>query len=229
MNLRRSSNNNLQAYSIAEEMLIISDEISRHYSPVAPIKTSKSTAKTDLSAQKLLEVSDNISLYYAPKTTPDITSLTILGIDPRHLYVYWNIAEDNARSLLQTMNSDELMLRIYSQPEHDTVHAQSTPLLELPIHNIQFQKQIKVPIARGPTVYSAYIGKCPSKKIFLSLVKSNELHTCVPVTATALSNSAIDFKNTELIEPMHSQSFFSTENLHYAATNQSGQRKSTCQ
>jgi hypothetical protein len=209
-------------------MLIISDEISRHYSPIAPIKTPKNTSKTDLSAQELLEVSDNISLYYAPKTTTDITDLTVLAIDPRHIYVYWNIAEDNARPLLQSMNSDELMLRIYSQPEHNKLHAQSTPLLEIPVHNIQFQKKIKVPKASEQTVYFAYIGKCPSKNTFISLVKSNELHTGIPVTATH-SNQAIASADKMLIKPMPSHSFFSTENLHYAATNQSGQRKITLQ
>ena len=169
MNLRCYSNNNIQTSPIAEEMLIISDKISRHYSPIAPIKISKNTADTDLSAQQLLEVSDNISLYYTPKTTSDITDLTVLAIDPRHLYVYWNLAEDNARSLLQIMNSDELLLRIYSQSEQDKLHSGSNPLFEIPVHNVQFQKKIKVPIASEQTVYSAYIGKSPSKNTFISI------------------------------------------------------------
>ncbi len=228
MNLRCYSDKIFQFSSAAQELLQISNEISHNYLPIAPSKKSEKKTNAGLSAQELLKVSQNISRYYAPQKTSKNTSLTLLAIDPCHLYVNCNLAENNLSPLLHAMNNNELTLRVYSQPEQNKALTHFKPFSENTIHNIQFQKIIKIPKTCEHTVYYAYIGKNTLQNDFISLAKSNDIHTCISASSTTPSANAVDFEKRNLAKPIYSHSLFNTPK-HYAATNQSGQRKKIVQ
>ncbi len=216
---RQHSDNTILPHISAKEMFKVSHEISRNYSPVAPLVSSKKQINASISAKELLEVSDNISLYYAPRKTSDNTHLTLLIVDPNHLYVHWNLANNQARLLLNTIYSDELVLRIYSHPSRDVGQSLSKPIFEQSIHNFQFQQEIKIPEPKQQTVYSGYIGKALSENNFVSLVKSNHLHVDNPLNSTKTPRNYFAANSPIQLLTINQ---FNSNTPHFADTNPSG-------
>lgn len=224
------SDNKFQAPISAKEMFKISHEISNDFCPAAPVKNDKTSAKDKLSAKELLKVSQNIGLYFAPKILPDISKLTLLAIDPRHLYVYWNLAENQPNSLLQSMHKDKLVLRIYSQLKNDKKATNSKPFIEIPIQNIRHQKTINVPLAHKQTLYSACIGNPSPTDSFTSLVKSNELDVSkgnMPFAADSSVATEDTEENNEPFEAIALPHFSSPTSTYYTSSNHSGLGKTT--
>jgi len=209
----------LQSVISAQEMLGISHQISRDFSPTAP--KPENSEKITLSKQDLLEISQNISLYYAPKNASSIQDLTLLAINPQHFYIHWNLGENNSHLLLPAMLNDELVLRIYAQSETKADQVNSIPIVELLVHNIQQQKKITIPFTDNQTVYSAYIGRCNAEDKFNSLIKSNILHISSGNTAPSHSNEYIKAVSDDIFfEPMKMPN---TTKSHYASSNRSAQ------
>lgn len=212
----------------AKEMRNISKKISHKFSPVPPIKSCNTAVKKKISGPELLKISQNINLYFAPKAVLNKTKLALLSVDPRHIYVYWNLCNNNTNTLLQSMHNNELLLRIYSQPIQGDTQIKPQALIEVPVHNFQSQQNITVPKVNDETTYSAHIGKIVSKNEFTALLSSNELHISKDNTRF---NSSPQINNTNFISedslspPVEHHSFSNSSTLHYAGTNHSGHRK----
>lgn len=219
-----SSDNESQALISAKEMIKISNEISRKYSPAIPspakVVTNQATintVKSDLPTQNLRQVSDNISLYYAPKLTSTTKKLTLLSIDPQHIYIYWNLGTNRTTPLLQTMHNDGLVLKIHSLTNQGQI--KNNLIYELPVHSFQYQEKIKIPVTCNQIMYSASIGKYSKNRDFVSLVRSNDLHI---YKGEILSTTPSVNKNTSKLIDNHS--FFDNTQAHFASNNHSGQR-----
>ncbi len=158
------------------ELLKISHEISEKFTPKRATQLTKAKPKKLYSSAELLKISDDISHYYAPKMSSQKNYLRLLSVDPRHIYVYWNLNQSNNNTLLKTMHQNELTLRIYEQTEFNTAPIPAEPVIEMPVHNFQYQKKLTIPTLDKPSCFSAYIGECIDKSSFNSLVESNELH-----------------------------------------------------
>jgi len=220
------SGKNIQPSISSTELFKISDEISRKFSPVPADKLDSKTNTPRPSTSELLEVSQKINLYYAPKAVSADKCLTLLSVDPRHIYVYWNLNNDNPNALLHTMNSNELVLRVYSQPELNNSPIKPIPLLELPVHDFQHQQKIPVPIASQATLYSASIGKPTAENKFLPVIKSNELHVSRGGGSFISPHSKDDNDLMSHYDFMTAISSYQPEpSKHYASTNLSGRGK----
>lgn len=222
-----SSDNASQALISAKEMIKISHEISRKHSPVIPSpakavtnRTTISTVKSNLSTQYLRQVSHNISLYYPPKLTSTTEKLTLLSIDPQHIYIYWNLGTNHTTPLLQTMHSDGLVLKIHSLTNQGQI--KNNLIYELPVHSFQYQEKIKIPIMGEQTMYSASIGKYGASRDFVSLVKSNDLHVYKGEILSTTPSVNKNEKNTSKL--IDNYSFFNNTQTHFASSNHSGQR-----
>lgn len=232
MSLSYPSDDGFQASISTQEMFNVSDEISRDFSPTAPIKLKSNPTKINLSCKELLEASQNISLYYAPKLSSSTKELTLLSIAPQQFYTYWNLGEKHSHLLLSTMHNNELVLRIYAQPEQRKPPVNSKSIFECPIHKIQGQQKIRVPSVNRDTMYSATIGKSTSNNEFFSLIISNELHT---LKENNLTRSIKEDKGTnnslyskdKLIDFISSPFFSSMTKSYYPSTNRSGRGKNT--
>lgn len=218
-----SSGNTIVLNIPTKEMLRISLDISRAFAPTAPIKATN-TSNQSITSSELLKVSQNISQYYSPKTISNTKKLTMLAVNPQQLYIYWNLGINNSPSLLPSISNNELMLRIYSQSEKDNRYMDSELIFEKVIHTFQHQQKISIPVAKGPLVYSAYIGNSIADKDFTSVIKSNELHILKgdEPFLHPLNESSPITNNSHLI----SSSPASTNTLSsYANSNRSGQGK----
>jgi Domain of unknown function (DUF4912) len=142
-----------------QEILEISQEISRRYSPVATAKlTQPITPEFGLSPTEMLEISEEISRKYALQTFVDSPQLVLLPVDPHHLYAYWSPAQEKITSVLKD-DSHEIVLRIYPQPDENTKTPPIQSWFDVVIDNSQTQQKVPLPAQVNANAYSATIGK----------------------------------------------------------------------
>ncbi len=159
-----------------DDLLKISDEISKKYTPKKTLLVAKSKTEAQFKSAELLKISNDISHYYAPKLLIKKKYLRLLSVDPGHIYVYWNLHQTNNNALQKSISQNELALRIYKQTEDKFSPILSKPVIEIPVHNFQYKKKLSIPIHNQATCYSASIGEYKSEQKFMTLVESNALH-----------------------------------------------------
>lgn len=143
----------------SQEILEISQEISRSYSPVAKAKLAQPTApEFRLSPTEMLQISEEISRKYALQTFADSPQLVLLPVDPHHLYAYWSPDQDKRISLSKD-ESNEIVLRIYPQPHENTKNPPTQSWFDVVIDNSQTQQKVPLPAQANANAYSATIGK----------------------------------------------------------------------
>ena len=227
MPLSYSSRNTITASLSKAEMLSIAYDISQKYTPTAPLKKVSNVSKKSLTSRELLEVSQNISQYYSPKTISNIKNLRLLAINPRQLYIYWNLGANNSHSLLPSIFNNDLVLRVYSRPEKGDIQENVKLIFEKHINDFQHQQKITVPVAKNNWVYTAYIGNSSAEKDFAPIIQSNQLHVsngnkagcCFTDEPPYISDS-----DTPALPIKTSLSSNDTPS-HYASSNHSGQGK----
>ena len=97
------------------EILEISQEINRDFSPLLPVKTNNTIYNKNISPQEMLDISETINLNFAPKMSNNQTQLMLLPVDPNHIYAYWNPNKDNSFPMEKNDRPPQkLTLRIYS-------------------------------------------------------------------------------------------------------------------
>ena len=236
MELQHSSGNKFQTKLSRKEMFEISNEISKNYSPAVSEKLPEQKNTLNLSGQDLLEISQNISLYFAPRISTNINKLVVLPIDPQHLYAYWELDDNKAHTISQSMFNNELTLRVYSRLEGNRDVRQSSPLAEIAIHEFHSRQRIKLPAPEKATAYSATIGKAIPENGFVPLLDSNNTHTFygTPEYFEGIKSEACsaDFDNAvdnnfqaKLIDDGASKNAKSSVKEHYASTNYSAKGK----
>lgn len=173
----------------SQEILGISQEISRIYSPVASVKSPRSAAIT-LSPKELFEISEEITRKYTPKILNHIThtpDLVLLPIDPENLYASWNLG-DAAITSTPKDGSLEIVLRIYPQPD-ENIKATTKVWFDVVIENPQTRQKVFVPIKPNASAYKAAIGKRDQDDCLTAFATSKVVH--IP-TGSLASNQNSD-------------------------------------
>ena len=178
----------------AEDMLGISQEISRSFAPrrFRPSVVRSSTA--GFSPQELLSISQQISREFAPRIgTIRAAKLVALPVDPEHLHVYWQL--DDAQKLPETleMSANEkqppLTLRVFSHAEPNAIAigpVESKPTwFDVAVErSTQNQQDITLPpgAACMAGIYQVAIGRLDALQEFSALAYSNTAATAPQIS-----------------------------------------------
>jgi Domain of unknown function (DUF4912) len=147
-----------QAQLSPPEILEISQEIGRNYSPVVSVNPPQPAAKIRLSPAEMLKISEEISRNYTLKISTGLPQLVLLPVDPNHLYAYWNPGQDRITPALKD-DSHEIVLRIYWQPDENIKTTPTKSWFDVVLDNSQTQQKVLLPTQVNASAYSATIGK----------------------------------------------------------------------
>jgi Domain of unknown function (DUF4912) len=143
----------------SQEILEISQEISRRYTPVAIAKLAQpNTPEFRLSPTEMLQISEEISRKYALQSFTDTPQLVLLPVDPHHLHAYWSPDQEKITSVSKD-DPNEIVLRIYPQPHENTKNPPVKSWFDVVIDNSQTQQKVPLPAQVNANAYSATIGK----------------------------------------------------------------------
>lgn len=157
----------------AKDMLEISQEISRNFTPCFSSPATEPDEKIRLSPRELWDIGEEIGRDFAPKPSCHIPELMLLPVDPGHLYACWYLAGDREVS---TQDNDQLTLRIYSQSDDEEASAETVSWFDVAIDNPMNQQQVSLPSPVNETAYSAAIGKWGADDGFIAIAQSNIIH-----------------------------------------------------
>lgn len=157
----------------AKEMLEISQEISRNFSPCFSSRMPELVEKIRLSPRELLDIGEEIGRDFAPKPSYNTPELMLLPVDPGHLYAYWNLG---ASREVSKSADDQLRLRIYSQADEASADIKTASWFDVAIDSPITHQQVSLPNPVDEAAYSAAIGKCSADDNFIELVHSNIVH-----------------------------------------------------
>lgn len=157
----------------ANEMLEISQEISRKFTPCFLSPMPEPVEKIRLTPRELLDIGEEIGRDFAPKPSYNTPELVLLPVDPGHLYAYWNLGENRENS---TPDNGQLTLRIYSQPDEQKAAAETASWFDVAIDSPMTQQPVSLPSPDDEKAYSAAIGKCGADDSFIELAHSNIIH-----------------------------------------------------
>ncbi|MDD4915931.1 MAG: DUF4912 domain-containing protein [Methylococcales bacterium] len=151
------------------ELCDISQAISRAFSPCFMSRF----AELRFSAQELLAVSQEISRDFAPQRLAGGHSLVLLPVDPRHLHVYWRLAEPRR----EPDAGQPLTLRLFPGPERPPAlpppARQENRYFDIVVKDDQHRLQVELP-AGGPGVrYQAALGRLDAGREFTAYAYSN--------------------------------------------------------
>ncbi|MEI6068006.1 MAG: DUF4912 domain-containing protein [Methylococcaceae bacterium] len=160
----------------AEEMLEISQEINRAFTPIFPIEIAAPACQHPLSSKEMLQISEEISLDFAPRASNNTQKLVLLAVDPDHLHAYWNLGEDPSGSTQKTDPGHQLTLRIYSEPDNLADTLKKKPYFDVAVDGAQAKKNITLPQHTHQTTYSATLGNRYQNDSQAPLASSNITH-----------------------------------------------------
>jgi len=191
------------------ELLTISQQISQQFSPEILTKRCVTTRHQEMSSQQLREVSQQISTYYTVKLDLNTTRLLLLPVTPNSLYIYWNLADNQANLARQQRLGRQWMLKIFAQSTMNVGKIVEQSIIEIPINQTQSRQQITLPTTQKNSLYSASLGILDAEHLFSPLLTTASFYgyyTQIPPSEPSVSSS----KPVDTIA-----------SLHYAATNHS--------
>jgi hypothetical protein len=160
-----------------QELLEVSQAISRQFAPVFNSKMTPVIATTKLAAKELLEISAEISREYKPVAATQSAKLVLLPVDPDHVHAYWQDAKVVMAVKLINTAALQPTLRLYASPAPEEAPDTTVSWHDIAILDGQSQQTIALPKSAHNTVYSAAIGQyCPDGG-FIALVQSNSIDT----------------------------------------------------
>lgn len=154
-------------------MLEISQEISRNFTPCFSSGMPELVKKIRLSANELLDIVERIGRDFAPKASFNDAEVTLLPVDPGHLYAYWSLGDKPG---ISRPDEDRLTLRIYSQTDEDTPASEAASWFDVAIDSPNAGQQVSLPAPVDDSVYSAAIGKYREDDGFIVFAHSNIIH-----------------------------------------------------
>jgi len=160
----------------AKDMLEISQEISRNFTPCFSSWMPELVEKIRLSPKELLDIGEEIGRDFAPKASYNTPEVTLLPVDPGHLYAYWNLGSSREITTPDNERKDRLTLRIYSQPDEQGAAIETVSWFDVAIDSPKTQQQVSLPSPVDDTAYSAAIGKCCADDSFIEFAHSNIIH-----------------------------------------------------
>lgn len=169
-----------------QEMCVISQAISRDFSPQSFTSRVGAQTKNRFTPQELLEISQQISREYASTKLSHQSRLVLLALSPRRLHVYWQGAK---RLLNETLNriepAQDLILRIYTQPDSQTIEAEKNALsqadvepgwFDIAVTQTEGRQDVLLPKsvpANSLMHYRAALGQIDDHSIFTPQLYSN--------------------------------------------------------
>lgn len=176
-----------------QEMCVISQKISRDFSPQLFASRVGGPAKKRFTPQELLDISQQISREYSPSKVSHQSRLVLLALSPRRLHVYWQGAK---RLLNEALNriapAQTMILRIYTQPESQTIEAGANASnqaeiepnwFDIAVTQTKGQQDVLLPetvAANRLMHYRAELGQIDDQSIFTPQLYSNT--TAAPQT-----------------------------------------------
>lgn len=189
-----------------QEMCIISQTISRDFSPRLFASRVGRQANNRFTPRELLEISRQISREYAPNKVSHQARLVLLAVSPRRLHVYWHLAK---RLLTEVSNRLEqvqpMTLRIYADstpPPAPVGPAAAEPVwfdLSVSGSGSDGQQDVWLPEALVKTAdvrYRAVLGETAGAREFMPQVYSNTAltpHTVQPDRRVQLPSAMVPF------------------------------------
>jgi hypothetical protein len=161
----------------AQELLAISQAISRDFTPCFSSGMPELVEKIRLSSQELLEIGEEIGRDFAPKASCRIAEVVLLPVDPGHLYAYWDLGENQDIPAPDNGCQEQLTLRIYSQPEAEQAAPETAAWFDIPIDSPNTRQQVPLPNPVDDMAYSAAIGKYCEDDGFIAFAHSNLIHS----------------------------------------------------
>ncbi len=161
----------------AKEMLEISREINRNFTPCFSNPMPELAENIRLTPRELLDIGEEIGRDFAPKLACNTPELMLLPVDPGHLYAYWSLGENRETSSPANVDNEQLTLRIYSQPEEESAASETVSWFDVAIDSPMTHQQVSLPHSVDETAYSAAIGKCGADDGFIEFAHSNIIHT----------------------------------------------------
>lgn len=159
-----------------KELLEISQDINRKFTPSAVIDSPEPEDKTKPSPKEMFEISEEIRQDFAPRASDNPQELVLLPVDPDHLYAYWNLNDDKPCTTQKIDSGNQLTLRIYPELNINSDITEKKSWFDVAIDSHQAQQQVFLPMKTDETAYSATIGKRNPDNSLAPFVQSNITH-----------------------------------------------------
>jgi hypothetical protein len=171
----------------ATELFIISQEISRKYSPVVSIKSSDLARRIAFTPKELREISEEITRKYVPALKSKTSNVVVLPIDPENLYVFWNLGQTETTSTLDDKTKD-IVLRVYPKQEESPNTKTAEAWVDVDLDRTKTRQNVPFPKGQHACSYTAAIGLRDDDNRLTTLATSNAIHTPPGNTATHTSS-----------------------------------------
>lgn len=160
----------------ATELLMISQEISRKFSPVVSVKSTDLARRIALTPKELRDISEEITRKYVPTLKSKTANVVVLPIDPENLYVFWNLGQTEITSSLED-KSKGIVLRVY--PNREELPSTSTvqAWFDVDLDYTKTRQKVSFPKGQHESPYTAAIGLRDEDKQLTTLATSKAIHT----------------------------------------------------
>ncbi|PPD32053.1 MAG: hypothetical protein CTY19_11860 [Methylomonas sp.] len=161
---------------------MISQRISRDFSPRLFTSRAGQHQKIRFSPQQLLEISQQISREYAPHKISHQSRLVLLAVSPRRLHAYWHVAKRLLTAALQKIETPPpLTLRIYTDADPASNLAEQTrsepAWFDVEINKPDGQQDIWLPesiaVSKSANQYRAVLGELRTDQVFTPVAYSH--------------------------------------------------------
>ncbi len=170
------SGHNPQMNLSAKELLEISQEISRDFTPCFSSRMPELAEDIRLTPRELLDIGEEIGRDFASQASYNIPQLMLLPVDPEHLYAYWSLEQSWGISMPDNDDNEQLTLRIYAQPVQERAVAKTAHWFDVAIDRFKTRQQVTLPNPVEQTAYFAAIGKCCADDSFVAVAYSDVIH-----------------------------------------------------
>jgi hypothetical protein len=201
----------------ATELFIISQEISRKFSPVVSVKSSDLTRRIALTPKELREISEEITRKYVPTLKSKTSNVVVLPIDPENLFVFWNLGQTETISGLEDKPKD-IVLRIYPKLEELPITSKVEAWVDVDLDRTKTRQKVPLPKGQQAYSYTAAIGLRDEDKQLTTLATSKAIHT--PRGNTAM-HTASENKTLSTNSAQFSSNQDRLQNLNKSASGQS--------
>ena len=171
---------------------MISQEISRKFSPVVSVKSSGLARRIALTPKELRDISEEITRKYVPTLKSKTSNVVVLPIDPENLYVFWNLGQAETTPGLVD-NTKDIVLRIYPKPEEFPSTSIAEAWVDVDLDQTKTRQKVPFPKGQQACSYTAAIGLRDEDNRLTTLATSKAVHTPRGITAmhTASENKTL--------------------------------------
>ncbi len=160
----------------ATELFVISQKISKKFSPVVSVKSSGLARSIALTPKELKEISEEISRKYKPIIKSITSNVVVVPIDPENLYVSWNLGQTETTSTLNDKPKD-IVLRVYPKLEESPSTSTAEVWFDVDLDQTKTRQKVRVPAGQHASWYTAAIGLRDEDNQLTTLATSNAIRS----------------------------------------------------